>query len=58
MEDEPIDSNYIVSYSSFYKKEAHCETKDEVWKAISKAGWGGYQVTSPRGLNIDEFVPF
>ena len=51
-------ANYIVHYNTMAKDPVECDTKDEVWKAISAANWGGYVVDSPVGLDVTEFIPF
>ena len=51
-------ANYVVHYNTMTKDPVKCSTKDEVWDAIGKAGWGGYEVKSPIGLDVSEFIPF
>jgi len=49
--------NYIVHLNDF-RKDIECDTKNDVWNAIKKQGWGGYEVSSPVGLDTSEFIPF
>jgi hypothetical protein len=49
--------NYIVHLNDF-RKDIECDTKNDVWNAIQKQGWGGYGVSSPVGLDTSEFIPF
>lgn len=48
--------NYVVTIDGRY--EVHCETEDDVWRAIESAGWASHQTTSPKGLPVDQFIPF
>ena len=49
--------NYIVHLNNT-GKDYNCDTKEEVWETIKKAGWSGHKVWSPNGLDISEFIPF
>jgi hypothetical protein len=49
--------NYIVRLNNT-RKDYNCDTKDDGWKAIYKQGWSGYEVWSPKGLDVSEFIPF
>jgi hypothetical protein len=52
--------NYVVVTHSFKGTEiTECHTVDEAWKAIGNMSFGGiYDVTSPTGQCLEEFVPF
>jgi hypothetical protein len=52
--------NYIVVTRSFKGVETtECHTVEEVWKAVGNMTFGGlYEVDSPVGLPLDEFIPF
>jgi len=52
--------NYIVSLQGFNdRKKIECETIQQVWDAIGERDFGGlYQVESPTGKDINEFIPF
>lgn len=53
-------TNYVVKISDWYgKREVKCRTKAEVWEAIDSRSFGGlYEVSSPTGKSISEFIPF
>lgn len=55
-----IDSNYVVHISdSFGTRRIECETEKEAWDAIGRSTFGSlYSVSSPKGLNVDDFIPF
>ena len=52
--------NYVVVTRSFKGTvTTHCNTVEEAWDAIGDMTFGGiYDVTSPTGLDTEEFVPF
>jgi hypothetical protein len=57
---QPNQSNYVVvTYSFRGTVTTHCDTADGVWEAIGSMSFGGiYNVSSPSGQSIDEFIPF
>lgn len=52
--------NYIVYLQGFSgEKTIECETKKEAWDTIGEGDFGGlYQIESPTGKDIGEFIPF
>ena len=55
----PFVPNYVVHFNALYRDPVECKTPDEVWDTIGEAPFGsGYQVESPAGLDIGEFIPF
>ena len=51
--DEPA---YLV-HSPNLDEPIKCDTKEQVWDALGRVSWT-YRVTSPQGLDIDDFIPF
>jgi hypothetical protein len=52
--------NYIVHIQDWNgHSKVECETEKEVWEAIGKSSFlAGYQVESPTGKDVSDFVPF
>lgn len=52
--------NYIVKIQDNRgQREIECETEDDAWDAIGSMSFGGlYQVESPTGLCVNDFIPF
>ena len=52
--------NYIVTTQGWSgRKVTECETVDECWDAIGAASFGSlYEVNSPVGLDVSNFIPF
>ena len=53
-------SNYIVRISDWNgKRIIVCNDEDAVWEAIGSRTFGGlYEVSSPTGKNVNQFMPF
>jgi len=52
--------NYLLYIrSSAGAEKIPCNTEQEVWREIGKRPLGAlYEVDSPKGLDVSEFVPF
>ena len=48
--------NYIVTIG---RKDYGCMTAEEAWKCIGKRSFFmGYTVSSPKGLDVSDFIPY
>lgn len=51
--------NYLVSIVDTGRRIVECETKEQVLEALGETSLGSlYEVTSPTGKDIEEFIPF
>jgi hypothetical protein len=52
--------NYIVHIQDWNSSRSiECSTKEDAWKALNSMAFGGlYQVVSPTGKDVTEFIPF
>lgn len=52
--------NYIVEIHDWHgTRKIECETINETWEAIGSRAFGGlYNVGSPTGKDVSEFIPF
>lgn len=49
--------NYVVTING--RKKFPADTEEEVWDIVGRHPFGSlYDVSSPVGLSVDEFVPF
>ena len=53
--------NYIVTTQcwNYGKRVTECTTVEEAWDAVGARSFGGlYDVSSPTGLDVYDFVPY
>lgn len=51
------DPNYWVHIN--WRKAQRADTVEECWDIIGQAPFGSlYEVSSPKGLPVDDFIPF
>ncbi|WID41984.1 hypothetical protein [Pseudomonas phage ZQG1] len=55
-----IEPNYLVYIADWQgSRKIPCRTVEEVWETIGARSFGGlYEVHSPQGLSVEEFIPF
>jgi len=59
-QDNLFDADYIVFIRDWYgHRHIPCNTEAKVWDAIGHCAIGGlYEVSSPTGKNVNDFIPF
>jgi len=56
-EGQELEINYIVKTNGFDGDQTHkCHDEADVWEAIGR-GWR-YEVSSPTGKSVEQFIPF
>ncbi len=55
-----IKVNYVVHINDAHGyRKVTCNTEKEAWDAIGKSTFGGlYEVSSPNGLDVSDFIPY